>query len=552
MECAMKDVEDNSYSIRAAAKKWGIPASTLTYWLLGLTTTKRRGPPTILSLEEELEIVDWCKDMAQLGHGLEIIQLKLHVAHICETRPNPFKNGFPGRSWWTGFRKRHPDLTIRVAEGLDRDRAVMLRPSIMTDFYDNLEKLYNASEYGPTKIWNCDETGHRILGFYLFKAKRQLKNYIANCEPGACMAAQPHAWMTKELFLNWLYHFARFVTGGVSPTNIHLLIFDSHRSHVALTTIHEAKSLGIDLLALSAHTSHKLQPLDLSVFSPFKAHFKSERSKWMAKHPHIEIRRTELAELASKAFKLALTSENIIAGFQRTRIWPLNKNDLCNDMRPSDAFNLQDDNDATSIASILRLAGFGEAHVEECLEQCFEPPNWIKEGAKHLGIQIDMENEEVSLSMPSPPMLSSEVIHYYVDTMDSNNSNLETNEVAEDEQDEHNQGSLKIAATFEIEDKAEEMLCSQGSLKKILKLPIERVRNRSSLLSNNNALKLGSKSQILTSNEYIIREQKKEARKAKIEELKVRKKKQKEARKLEQIARRKRKDEEKIERQIIK
>ncbi|GLJ39809.1 hypothetical protein SUGI_0813730 [Cryptomeria japonica] len=264
-------------------------------------------------------------------------------------------------------------------------------------------------------------------------------------------------------------------------------------------------------------------------------------------------------------------------------------------MRPSDAFNLQDDSDVAGIASILRLAGYGEAQVEECLEQCvkqmkeleaqqteeptestcspshisqtqyengihedfslpsqFEQPNWIKEGAEHLGIQIDMENEEVSLSMPSPPMLSSEVIHYYADTMDWENSNLETNEVAADEQDGHNQGSLKTTAAFEIEDEAEEILCSQGSLKKFLKLPIERVRNRSSLLSNNNALKLGSKSQILTSDEYIIQEQKKEARKAEIEELKVRKKKQKEARKLEQIARRKRKDEEKLERQIIK
>ncbi|GLJ15486.1 hypothetical protein SUGI_0254260 [Cryptomeria japonica] len=218
------------------------------------------------------------------------------------------------------------------------------------------------------------------------------------------------------------------------------------------------------------------------------------------------------------------------------------------------------------IASILRLAGYGEAQVEECLEQCvkqmkkleaqqteeptestcslshisqtqyengihedfslpsqFEQPNWIKEGAEHLGIQIDMENEEVSLSMPSPPMLSFEVIHYYADTMDWENSNLETNEVAADEQDGHNQSSLKTTATFEIEDEAEEILCSQGSLKFFLKLPIERVRNR-----------------------------KKEARKAEIEELKVRKKKQKEARKLEQIARRKRKDEEKLERQIIK
>ena len=57
MEHAIEDVENNFFSIRGAAKKWGIPVSSLSYWLVGLTTTKIKGPPTILSLEEELEVV---------------------------------------------------------------------------------------------------------------------------------------------------------------------------------------------------------------------------------------------------------------------------------------------------------------------------------------------------------------------------------------------------------------------------------------------------------------------------------------------------------------
>ena len=98
MEGAIQDVEDNCFSIRGAAKKWGIPSSSLTYWLSGLTTKKTRGPPTILSLQEEMEVVQWCKDLAQLGCGLEVIQLKSQVAHIYQTRPNPLKNGLPSRS----------------------------------------------------------------------------------------------------------------------------------------------------------------------------------------------------------------------------------------------------------------------------------------------------------------------------------------------------------------------------------------------------------------------------------------------------------------------
>lgn len=36
--------------------------------------------------------------------------------------------------------------------------------------------------------------------------------------------------------------------------------------------------------------------------------------------------------------------ENITVGFQRTRIWSLNRDTLCNDMKPSDAFNVEDEN----------------------------------------------------------------------------------------------------------------------------------------------------------------------------------------------------------------
>ena len=44
--------------------------------------------------------------------------------------------------------------------------------------------------------------GALILGFYLFKGKSWLRNYIKNREVGAYMTAHPNARMTKELFMN--------------------------------------------------------------------------------------------------------------------------------------------------------------------------------------------------------------------------------------------------------------------------------------------------------------------------------------------------------------
>ena len=114
---AIDDIKFKGYSIHAFAKKHGISAPIIHYWINGLTNTKRRGPVTVMTKEEEDEVVEWCKEMAQLGHYLELIQLKSTVAQICQGRPNPFKDGFPGKSWWSEFKKRHLDLVLRTNRG---------------------------------------------------------------------------------------------------------------------------------------------------------------------------------------------------------------------------------------------------------------------------------------------------------------------------------------------------------------------------------------------------------------------------------------------------
>ena len=70
----------------------------------------------------------------------------------------------------------------------------------------NVPKNFPKCREWITILCCVNAIGTSILGFYLFKGKNQLKNYIQNCEPGACMVSHPHAWMTKELFLSWIFH----------------------------------------------------------------------------------------------------------------------------------------------------------------------------------------------------------------------------------------------------------------------------------------------------------------------------------------------------------
>lgn len=90
------------------------------------------------------------------------------------------------------------------------------------------------------------------------------------------MASHPLARMTKKLFLNWIYHFASSIPSGVSSKNRHLLVLDSHGRHIIVQTIEEEDKFKIDLLTLPTHTTHRLQPLDVSVFGPFMTYFRLE------------------------------------------------------------------------------------------------------------------------------------------------------------------------------------------------------------------------------------------------------------------------------------
>jgi hypothetical protein len=229
----------------------------------------------------------------------------------------PFKDGIPGDSWIHWFKKRHPNLTLRTSQGLDFARARDLCLDKVASFYRNLEELYKTHKYAPENIWNCDESGaharrngsglvwalrgsrivHSLIPnerewvtvlscinasgqsiprSYIFRGKRVMHNYIELCEDGATMAMQLEGWMTATLISHWISHFIQSLhkRGGISPGSRHLLIVDGHNSHVTMEVVHKAIEVGLDLLTLPLHTNHRLQPLDVSVFGPFKRAFK--------------------------------------------------------------------------------------------------------------------------------------------------------------------------------------------------------------------------------------------------------------------------------------
>ena len=98
--------------------------------------------------------------MQDLEHPLTAAELRLKVAFATKTRFTPWKaTGLPDKGWLRRFRSRHLEITTRRAQGLDVSRTRVLCPLIAESLYANLEQLYNAHNYLPSHIWNCDESG---------------------------------------------------------------------------------------------------------------------------------------------------------------------------------------------------------------------------------------------------------------------------------------------------------------------------------------------------------------------------------------------------------
>lgn len=73
------------------------------------------------------------------------------------------------------------------------------------------------------------------------------------------------------------------------------------------------------------HTGHRLQPLDVGVFGPFKAKLKIVFNDWHMSNPGKTINIYIIPKLAKLAYFESFTAKNITSGFEKPGIWPFNE-----------------------------------------------------------------------------------------------------------------------------------------------------------------------------------------------------------------------------------
>ena len=127
--------------------------------------------------------------------------------------------------------------------------------------------------------------------------------------------------MTTKIFHDWFTKFVETV-----DTRPLLLLFNGHLTHLSLAIFDLVIQENISLVKLPAHCTDILQPLDISCFSLLKQKYQ----KLLTEFVHRTGGRQKLSKpvscnLIPKIWRKGLTKENLVSGFQKTGIFPVDQ-----------------------------------------------------------------------------------------------------------------------------------------------------------------------------------------------------------------------------------
>ena len=155
---------------------------------------------------------------------------------------------------------------------------------------------------------------------FIFPRVNYRDNFVNGGPVGCVGTAHPSGWMTAAGFLTFLKHFVAHVRP--SPTDKVILLLDNHVSHLSVDVLQFAKDNGVVMVSFPPHCSHKLQPLDRSVYGPLKRYYNVACDDWIVSHKGRTMTIYDVPAMVGLAYPKAMTPANIQAGFKVSGMSP--------------------------------------------------------------------------------------------------------------------------------------------------------------------------------------------------------------------------------------
>ncbi|EDN11036.1 conserved hypothetical protein [Histoplasma mississippiense (nom. inval.)] len=358
---------DQISSIRAAAKLYDVPRSTLTHRVSGRTARVDIPPKNRkLSLTEEESLVQWILAMDERGQPPRVAAVREMANLLLASRginPSPTV----GECWVRNFVNRYEELKSKFSRKYDHQRALCEDPEVIRGWFKLVQNT--IAKYGILEedIYNFDETGFQmgVIGTVRVVTGSERARNPKLVQPGDrewvtviagvnamgwalrtmiilkgkmhqsswyeteglphdwVIGVSENGWTTDQLGLYWLKEVFNKETLPRTKGRYRLLILDWHRSHASAEFDQFCSGNQIIALYMPPHSSHLLQPLDVGCFSPLKtAYGRQVENQMRLGINHID--KEEFLALYPAAQMQALTENNIKSSFRAAGLVPYN------------------------------------------------------------------------------------------------------------------------------------------------------------------------------------------------------------------------------------
>jgi DDE superfamily endonuclease/Tc5 transposase DNA-binding domain/helix-turn-helix, Psq domain len=360
---ALHDIQTGVYSINGASKAYRVPRATLQTRLKGVSNRRishehrqRLTPP------QEVFLVEWILEQDMQGYPPSHTRARDMATRILkmngDTRPL-------GKRWLHNFMKRNTGVASVIGRRIESARVRETHPEQLQAFYTHFEATRDRLQVSQDNVWNVDEvgtalgvcmnsrvlanssrkrtyislpqnrewvsvletvsaTGRNIRPVIIFKGKQALQSsWFEEEVPDWIYTTSENGWTSNRIAYNWLLHV--FIPETQPPADTpRLLVMDGHGSHIDTDFLWECKLHNIHPVFLPAHSSHILQPLDLSCFSILKRNYRKQIADLSHLDDAAPVKKRRFIECYNKARKVAFTDRNIRSGWKAAGVYPWN------------------------------------------------------------------------------------------------------------------------------------------------------------------------------------------------------------------------------------
>lgn len=362
---------DDKPNISRTAKKYHVDRKNLGYRFKNerQTTTQKHQNQQFLSPPQEQALISYINKLSELGLPPTPAMLRNFASEIAGQTP--------GKNWSQRFCHRHQDqLLSRYLKPLDSSRKKAESSTEFEHWFTLIGSKIKQYDIQPQNMYNMDEKGF-LIGF-LSKAKRiftkdwfESNNLIGNIQDGsrewitlvatlcadgsslppaliymaksgdiqdawvqdldhtvhqAYFASSPSGWTNDNLGFEWLTKvFDRETKSKARQSrDWRLLIVDGHGSHINMRFLDWCLDHHIMVAVYPPHSTHRLQPLDVSLFSPLAIYYSQELDAFIHRCQGLSnITKRDFFALFWPAYLKSFTQKNIQSSWIKTGLHPL-------------------------------------------------------------------------------------------------------------------------------------------------------------------------------------------------------------------------------------